>query len=179
MTRNPLYRDAPIYCHPYFDLIPTDQLMDALEYSARETNRVFGFIEPENENYAYTLNKWTTKEVIRHIIDCERVYAYRALRFSRFDVSSLCGFDENEYVNNFNGTNYGLNDLKNEYKCVRESSILLFKNMTDKMLDFKGVANQVEFTPKTLGFMIAGHNLHHINILETIYLGKNEFKQND
>lgn len=164
------YKDVPDYCHYFFDLVATDNLLAELESSFQLTKSLFSKITPEKENYAYQSNKWTTKQVIRHIIDCERVYTYRAFRFSRFDNTNLDGFDENEYIDNIKGNEQSLVELQADYESVRLSTLELFKAMTDEMLDFKGNANNVQFTARTLGFMTVGHNLHHCNFIKTQYL---------
>ncbi|AWM12822.1 DinB family protein [Flavobacterium sp. NRK F10] len=173
MTDKTIYKDAPDYCHYFFDLVKTDNLLDELYKSYQITNELFQRITPEKENFSYQPDKWTTKEVIRHIIDCERVYTYRAFRFSRFDNTELPGFDENKYIEAVKGKTLHLSDLKEEYENIRKSTIVLFKTMTNEMLDFKGSANKVDFTARTLGFMTVGHNLHHCNFIKTKYLNKN------
>lgn len=172
MKNNKIYKVAPNYCHYFFDLVETDNLLHELEKSNQLTKELFSLITPENENFSYEANKWTTKEVLRHIIDCERVYTYRAFRFSRFDNTELAGFDENKYVDNFKVTKQNLEELENEFENVRKSTISLFQTMTDEMLDFKGTANKVAFTARALGFMTVGHNLHHCNFIKTKYLSK-------
>lgn len=169
MTNKSIYKDAPPYCHYFFDLVKTDNLLAELELSKQTTLDIFELINPVKENYAYEPNKWTTKEVIRHIIDCERVYTYRALRFSRFDDTELAGFDEDKYIAQIKSINHNLADLRNEYLAVRNASISLFKAMDHDMLDFKGRANNAYFTARAIGFMTVGHNLHHCNIIKTRY----------
>lgn len=170
MTDKHIYKDAPTYCHYFFDLVETNDLLVELYKSKIQTEELFQLITPETENFSYAIGKWTTKEVLKHIIDCERVYIYRALRFSRFDNTELPGFDENKYIDNLKSASYNLTDLKEEYIAVRTASIALFKSMTDEMLDFKGKANNALFTARTLGFMTVGHNMHHCDILKSKYL---------
>lgn len=172
MTNKTIYQDAPQYCHYYFDLVKTDDLLTELEKSNQLTQELFSLITSEKENHSYLPKKWTTKEVLKHIIDCERIYTYRALRFSRFDSTELSGFDQNKYIDNIKNVELNLSDLKDEYENVRKSTIALFKSMTKEMLDFKGTANKVVFTARTLGFMVVGHNLHHCNFLKTNYLNE-------
>jgi uncharacterized damage-inducible protein DinB len=172
MTDKTIYKDAPQYCHYFFDLVKTDDLITELEESYHFTQEIFKLITPEKENFSYLPNKWTIKEVIRHIIDCERVYTYRAFRFSRFDKTELAGFNENEYIENIKKAEQSLIELIEEYENVRKSTISLFKKLTNEMLDFKGTANKVNFTARTLGFMTIGHNIHHINFIKTIYLNE-------
>jgi uncharacterized damage-inducible protein DinB len=172
MTDKIIYKDAPNYCHYFFDLVETNDLLSELEKSYKLTKEVFKLITFENENYSYQTNKWTIKEVLRHIVDCERVYTYRAFRFSRFDNTELSGFDENEYIEKNKQAEQSLAELIDEYENVRKSTINLFKTMTNEMLDFKGKANKVSFSARTLGFMTVGHNIHHVNFIKTKYLNK-------
>jgi DinB superfamily len=172
MIDKTIYRDAPNYCYYFFDLVQTDDLLAELEKSYQMSQELFRLITPEKENYSYEPNKWTTKEVIRHIIDCERVYTYRAFRFSRFDNTELSGFDENLYMDRIKRVEQNMTDLEEEYENVRKSTISLFKRMTNEMLDYRGTANKVVFTARTLGFMTIGHNLHHCNFIKANYLNE-------
>jgi len=165
-----LYKSSPEYFHYYFNLINTNDIVDALVKSKNQTFDLFESINEEKENYSYGAGKWTTKEVIRHIIDTERIFAYRALRFSRFDKTELPGFDENAYVDSMKLIAQDFGALTEEYLIVRDSSISLFKSMTNEMLDFLGTANKVKVSTKAIGFMIAGHNLHHCNFLMEKYI---------
>lgn len=170
MVNKVYYNDAPDYCRPFFDLVDSDDLLAELEKSKIDTLTLFANITEDNANYRYAPNKWSVKEVLRHIIDCERVYAYRALRFSRFDNTPLSGFDENVYIDNSRIVEQHLFDLKNEFELVRNSTIELYKPMTNTMLDFKGTANNATFTARTLGFMTVGHNIHHCKTIRSRYL---------
>ncbi|MFA5620666.1 MAG: DinB family protein [Weeksellaceae bacterium] len=165
------YTGIPAFFHYYFDLLVSDNLMAEFARSSRITNDLIQKIPVEKENFSYAPGKWTTKEVIRHIIDCERIYVYRAFRFSRFDNTPLPGFDEDLFIENLKGIEFSLSDLEEEFESVRKSTLSLYKHLTDKMLDFEGSANQVAFTARKIGFMIVGHNLHHCNFIETNYLG--------
>lgn len=165
-----LYKNSPDYCHYYFDLVNGEDLVTELKKSKQLTEELFKKIKPENENFAYSVGKWTVKQVIKHIIDCERIYSYRALCFSRFDSTELPGFDQNIYAKNFPSDFQNISGLLEEFKTVRASTIELFKNMSDEMLDFKGTANQLVFTARGIGFLTIGHNLHHINFINQNYL---------
>ncbi|MCB0762518.1 MAG: DinB family protein [Flavobacteriales bacterium] len=164
------YNDASEYCHYFFDLVPTSDLLHELVVSRDESLAVFRKISPALENHAYMAGKWTVREVVRHIIDCERVYAYRAMRFSRFDATPLPGFDEDEYIRNVAGGSEPFSEMINEYIAVREATITLYQYMSDSMMDFRGTANEVVYTARSLGFMTVGHNLHHCRFLDTHYL---------
>ena len=165
-----IYSNAPDHYHHYFRFIETQDLLQELEKSKHITQTLFSGIDPEKENYAYDVDKWTIKEVLQHIIDCERVFCYRAFRLSRFDPTELSGFDENQYIDNIDLTKASLSDLLDEYLNVRTVTIGLYKTMTDNMLDFKGTANNAVFTARSIGFMCVGHNLHHCKLIQTHYL---------
>lgn len=165
-----IYNNAPDHYHHYFNFIESNDLLQELEKSKRITETLFSAIDPEKENYAYDVDKWTIKEVLQHIIDCERVFCYRAFRLSRFDSTELSGFDENQYIDTIDLTSISLSDLLDEYLNVRTVTIGLYKTMTDNMLDFKGTANNAVFTARSIGFMCIGHNLHHCKLIQTRYL---------
>ncbi len=170
MKNKAIYKDAPAYCGYFFDLIRSDDLFSEFEKSKELTLSVFKQISPELENHSYQPTKWTTKEVLRHVIDMERIFAYRAFRFSRFDRTNLSGVEENDYIENANQTDIKLSDLQEEYLAVRNSTIWIYRNLKPEMLDFKGTANNQIYTPRTLGFAMIGHNIHHCNFIKTKYL---------
>ncbi len=170
MKNKAIYKDAPPYSKYFFDLIQTDDLIAEFEKSKEFTLHVFKQTPTELENHAYQPNKWTTKEVLRHIIDMERVFAYRAFRFSRFDETALSGVEENDYIQNIKPIDLNLADLQEEYLAVRKSTVLIYKNINTPMLDFKGTANNQTYTARSLGFAMIGHNIHHCNFIKTHYL---------
>jgi uncharacterized damage-inducible protein DinB len=170
MITKPNYNDAPDYCAYYFDLITETDLIEALKRTAKEAESLFYSVPAEKENYRYAEDKWTIKQLLRHIIDCERVYTYRAMRFSRLDDTELPGFDENNYAKKDNTEEVTLQHLIAEYKALREATIYLFGGMNDAMLDFKGKANNRTSTARAWGWMAAGHNMHHCKIVNEKYL---------
>ena len=174
MKNKAIYKDAPEYGGYFFDLIASDDLLAEFEKSKELTLSVFRSIPHELENYSYEPNKWTTKEVLRHIIDMERVFAYRAFRFSRFDATALSGVEENDYIDNAPQTDIQLSDLQEEYLAVRHSTVLIYKNISTEMLDFRGTANKESYTARSLGFAMIGHNIHHCNFIKATYLPAND-----
>ncbi len=172
MKNKTYYKDAPAYGAYYFDLIRTDDLLSEFEKSKKLTLEVFSLITPSTEDYAYQPNKWTVKEVLRHVIDMERIFAYRAFRFSRLDDTGLSGVEENDYIDNVKQLDHNLSDLQKEYLAVRSATIWIYKNITPEMLDFKAKANEQTYTARTLGFSIIGHNIHHCNFIKTKYLNQ-------
>jgi hypothetical protein len=170
MIQKPEYKDIPEYCRYYIDLIKEIDLIEALNKSRDYTLKLMSSVPVEKENFSYGEGKWTLKQVMSHIADCERIYAYRALRFSRKDNTTLAGFEENEYAVNSNTSARSLKEITEEYNTIRSSTIILFEYMTPDMLDFKGIANELVYTPRSLGWMGAGHNIHHCNIIKERYL---------
>lgn len=163
-------KDIPEYYRNYLQLTETDNLLLELEKSRSISFEIFKEVKPAMQEFSYQPGKWTISEVLRHLIDCERIFAYRALTFSRLDNTYLPGFDENVYIENLKHVKLNFEEMIKEFSLIRDSTILLFKGMTKEMLKFKGNANNVVFTPELLGFIIAGHNIHHCNILSTRYL---------
>ena len=121
-------------------------------------------------NYKYAEDKWTIKDMLLHIIDAERVFAYRALRFARADKTNLPGFEHDDYVVVANANGRIKASLLNEYNAQRESTIQLFSNFKDEMLMQIGVASGNPMSVRALGFVTAGHETHHCNIIKERYL---------
>ncbi len=158
---------APYY-EIYIRLVEAD-VVTTLEEQIISTIELFNSIPEDKGSYAYEEGKWTIKEVLGHMIDTERIMAYRALAFARGEKQPIPGFEQDDYVNNANFNQRTLKDLINEFKAVRESNIILFRSFTEEMLNRKGTASGNEITVLALLFIIAGHEKHHINILREKY----------
>jgi uncharacterized damage-inducible protein DinB len=169
MNNPELYAQAPSYCHYYFDLIETDDLMLELHRNKALVLETLHAFLPAQADYRYAPGKWSVREVFRHILDTERIYAYRALRFSRKDKTELPGFEENAYIEHTKDLKEDWQHLAQEFISIRESSIWLYKPMTRAMLTQPGIANQVNYTPETIGFMMIGHAIHHCKVLMERY----------
>lgn len=139
------------------------QSMEVLENTAVNTLQEIG-------NEVYAAGKWTIPDIIQHITDTERVMAYRALRFGRKDATPLAGFDQDLYTGQARAYEKDLAGLWEELKIVRQSSILLFGRFEDEELQRRGICNQIEMSVLALGFMIVGHQKHHLRIIEERYL---------
>lgn len=160
---------APFY-KPYIDGLGDVDLFDILNDSLKITLETLSDLPEDKQTYRYARKKWTIKELIQHIIDAERVLTYRALRFSRNDATDLQGFDEDWYVANSNGNERDFADILEEFTLVRKSTISLFKSFRNKMLPMIGTANGSEMSVRALGFVIAGHHMHHFRIIQEKYL---------
>lgn len=158
------------YYSQYIKQSGNANLLDVLKESAQALNSLFETISDEKMNYKYAEDKWTIKDILLHIIDAERVFAYRALRFARADKTNLPGFEHNDYVVVANANGRSKASLLNEYNAQRESTIQLFSNFTDEMLMQIGVASGNPMSVRALGFVTAGHETHHCNIIKERYL---------
>ena len=167
----PLTGEFPAYASMYIDLIPNDgKLLQHLEENSVRTKKLIESLPEEKLHYRYEIGKWTIKELLVHIIDDERIYAYRALRFARNDKTELPGFEQEDYAANSDANNRSIQSIIREYETVRNATISLFENFTDDMLMRTGVANGNKVTVRALGYHIAGHEMHHMNILRERYL---------
>jgi hypothetical protein len=126
-------------------------------------------IPAEKANYAYAEDKWTIKQMLQHVIDTERIFAYRALSIARKEPAALLGFDENEYAKNGTGANRNWKDMLTEWRVVRQSTNLLFASFTEEQIKNMGTASGQPISVNALGFIIFGHALHHLHILKERY----------
>jgi len=145
-------------------------LTEELEISVHNLIHFVREIPMDKYEYRYTEGKWTIKEILQHIIDSERVFAYRALRFSRGDGTALPGFDENMYGNNSHAESRSINDLLTEMSAVRHANIMMFKSFSEEALLRKGIASGYTISVRAFGFLLIGHQNHHIKIFKERYL---------
>jgi hypothetical protein len=168
--KRPQPTDYPAYYESYISQVKGDNVLRALEDQILMMQNILSDIPEEKEDFTYAEGKWTLKEVIGHIIDTERIMAYRALRFSRNDSTELPGFDQDTYVSAADFNKRSLYDLAHEFGVVRESNIILFKSFDEEALNRKGIANGKEITVRALVYIVAGHAVHHLNVLRQKYL---------
>jgi len=160
---------APFYKN-YIKSLGTVDLFEILNNSLEDLLLTIKHLPEEKLNFSYQEGKWTIKELVQHIIDAERVLSYRALRFSRNDSTDLQGFNEDWYVENSNGNDRNIEDLLNEFSFVRNSTISLFKSFSDEMFTLSGSINGSDMSVRALGFIIAGHQIHHLKVIKEKYL---------
>jgi hypothetical protein len=127
-------------------------------------------LSEEQGEYAYGPDKWTIKEVILHLIDSERIFAYRALRFARNDKTDLPGFEQNDYVPESNANARTINSLISEFLTVRVASTSLYESLDEETMKRIGTANGFPVSVEAIGFIISGHCVHHANIIKERYL---------
>lgn len=161
------------FYQPYVERVQEDELIPALE-SAYLSLIEFAKTIPEGKyEHKYQEGKWTIKEVFIHMADTERVFQYRALRFSRNDSTELAGFDEKLFIKNSNSKNISFDEAVEDLINVRKSTLSFFKMCSDEQLMRSGTANGANVTVRALGFIIAGHQSHHFNVINTRYLYDN------
>jgi uncharacterized damage-inducible protein DinB len=153
----------------YINLVGDGPVLDTLEYLKEITYNLFSNLSEDKAAYAYAEGKWTIKELLGHMIDAERTFAYRVLAFSR-GQEELPGFDENTYVENSTFNSRTIKDLAEEFRATRESNLYLFRALTPDQVNKTGIANGSKISVQALLYIIAGHELHHLNILKERYL---------
>ena len=158
------------YIQRYLDLIPSENWLEELRNSGAQTLEIYEKLSEEHSYFAYAEGKWTLKELLQHLIDAERIFIYRALRFSRNDQTELAGWDEELYAKEYFLNDVSLQTLLEEFDLLRKSNILFFGNLKEEILSRKGVANGTEISVETIGKLIIGHNIHHLNIIRERYL---------
>lgn len=154
----------------YISRIPAGDVIGRLESQLDDTLALLGKLSDEQADYRYAEGKWSIREIIGHLCDAERVFSYRALRFSRGDRTPLAGFDENEYMRHSPFSGVPLADLLSEFTSLRRATIHFFRNLGDEALMRSGPANGIETSVRALAFIIAGHEHHHQEIIRTRYL---------
>ena len=166
-TKNGIY---PEYFYNYIKLVENEDLKAILKDQLPEIQNFFSSIDETKTLYKYEEGKWSIKEVLQHMIDTERIFAYRALAFARKESSTLPSFDEKKYAENSNADTRAWNDLIDELIAVRETTEFLFNSFSNEQLNTVGKASNYEMSVKALGYTIAGHVAHHIIILKERYL---------
>lgn len=169
MISKPVNIDANLYYAKYIDVASGDDLLIALEESRKATLKALSSVGNEYGSYAYAEGKWTVKQVLQHIIDVERIFCYRALRFARNDKTALLGFDEDFYADNDQTDTQDLATILKDFECVRNATISLFATLPENRLDTEVLASGVVMTPRILGWSMVGHTMHHLGVINTRY----------
>lgn len=161
----------PEYFEQYINIVPSD---DLLAYFLSQKESVASLASSLSEDqllYKYAEGKWSVKDLLCHVIDTERIYNYRALCIARGDKTDLPGFTENDYAIEAHADKRSKESLIAEYNAVRSSTIELFKSFDEAMLDREGLADHTKRSVRAMGYIAAGHELHHLNVVKERYLG--------
>ena len=159
---------APYYDR-YISLVRSEDILNTLDEQRRQTMTLLCGRDDEDGDFRYAPGKWSAKEVLGHVCDSERVFAYRALRIARADATPLAGFEQDDYVRNGPFAQRPLADLVEDFIAVRRATLSLLRNLDEAAWTHRGVANKNEVTVRALAYIIAGHELHHRGILEERY----------
>jgi uncharacterized damage-inducible protein DinB len=161
----------PAFYQPYMDCVPGDgALISHLTDIIRETESLLSSLSEEQLLYRYSEGKWSIKDIILHLADCERVIIYRAMRIARGDTTNLPGFDENLFVENAGADERSIENILAELKAYRNASISFIDSLNEEKLDRTGTANNFELSTRLLVNHLYGHHKHHLNILQERYL---------
>ena len=159
---------APYYAN-YVGLVPEISLRSALDESAAALLEFLTHVPEDREDYAYAEGKWTIKQCLQHVIDTERIFAYRALAIARGDKTALPGFDQDEYVAAADLSGRSFAKMIEEFRHLRQSTFIMFKSFTDADLLRTGTMSGTAVSVRALGFIICGHALHHVKLYREKY----------
>ena len=159
---------APFY-HRYISLVAGSDILMTLDAQRRQTMLLLSGRDQSDGDFRYAPDKWTAKEVMGHVCDTERIFAYRALRIARGDPTPIEGFEQDDYVRNGPFARAPLAEIIEDYIAVRRATITLLRNLDEAAWARRGVANRNEVSVRALAYIIAGHEFHHRRILEEKY----------
>jgi hypothetical protein len=169
MIPKPRPDEYPKFAEGYVSLVKTTNVLELLGESKHTVFNLFSSMSDERAMYAYSDRKWTLKQVLGHMTDTERTFAYRAFCFSRNNVE-LPGFDQDIYVNNTDFNSRAIQSLADEYKVTRESNLFLYRSFSEDQLLRNGIASTSPVTVRGLVYMTAGHELYHLKLIRERYL---------
>lgn len=168
--RRPNKNEYGPYYEGYVNQVLGDDILSVLKKNKSELIEFFKNIPMDKWEYKYAPEKWTPKDLLLHLIDTERVFAYRALWISRGDLTPLPGFDQDVFVEHANANGRSVDSLISEYETVRESSLHIFKNISDENANRIGSASGFPASPLAIAYIMAGHEIHHVRIIKERYL---------
>ncbi|GAB3539774.1 DinB family protein [Pontibacter brevis] len=173
-TQQPITYPSPeehsSFLSNYVQQAKTDDLIEGLTASYVFITGMIQGLTEEQLLHRYAAGKWSIKEVMVHMIDTERIFSYRALRFARQDKTELPGFDQDKYIIPAKADSRDINSIIAEYTSLRTATIELFKNFDEEALQQKGIASGIEVSVRALGYVILGHEVHHQKIIRERYL---------
>ncbi len=161
---------VPSFYHRYIERVQQASVPEALTHAQQEFQQALAGLSEAQWDYRYAEGKWSIKEMVQHMIDCDRIFAYRALCIARGEIASLPGFDENGYAEHSEAGRRPVSDLLDELRTLHRSCQQLFASFSAEQCKRSGTANQNPITCEAIGFIMAGHTLHHLGILQERYL---------
>jgi hypothetical protein len=169
MPRPDLQR-VPAFFHGYINDTSEEEMVLALQNSTESFLSFLKTIPPEKHDYRYAEDKWTIKELLQHVIDTERIFAYRALRFARKDDTPLSGFNENLFAKNAKAEKRQWEDMVSEFSLLRKVNEMMYASFDEEQLESTGISNNHPVYVRAMGFISAGHVNHHLKIIKERYL---------
>ena len=168
--RRPTPAEYDSFYHGYISLVPEGDIIDTLREQREALQELIAAIPEDKSDYRYAPGKWTTREVVGHVVDAEWVFVSRALWFARAVPTPLPGMDQDEFMAGANFGDRPLTRLAEEHGNLRSAAILLFESFDEDIMDRAGVASGLEFTVRAIPHIVAGHAFHHMGTLEERYL---------
>jgi hypothetical protein len=169
---------VPAFYHNYIRQAEGSDLIQLLQDQQQAITEFFRSIPGDRWNTGYAPGKWSIKDLVQHMIDTERIFCYRALRFARNDATELAGFDENNFAQQANAGRRSKDALLEELAAVQQASLLLFQSFDEEQLEAAGTANGNRIYVRAIGFIIAGHALHHKKVVQDRYLQQSSVGRN-
>ena len=157
------------YYERYVALVANDDIIDTLASQPTRLQDLFTAMPEERGEFRYAEGKWSIKELLGHLIDAERMFAYRLFRISRADETPIEGFEQDGYIENAHSNRRSFADLLEEFSLLRRANMLFLNNLTDEALMRVGTANNVKISVRALVYIMAGHIEHHLNVLRDRY----------
>lgn len=158
------------YYERYVSLVADGDIISTLKNQISETLELLTAINAEKADFRYAEGKWSVKELVGHMIDTERIFAYRALRIARGDRTPIEGYEQDDYIKNAEFAKCNLADLAEEFALIRRANVLMFRNLSETAWHRRGTANEREVSVRALAYISAGHEIYHVNILKERYL---------
>jgi uncharacterized damage-inducible protein DinB len=168
--KRPQKGDYADYFGKYIDLVPSGDFLELLQKQKQDLHLLLSTLSEEQADFRYAPGKWSIKEVVGHINDTERIFAYRLMRIARGDQTALPSFEQDGYIQTGNFSARTLKDLLEEFSAIREASIALVRSLDDAAWQRRGISSQKEITTTALAFIIAGHVRHHEIQIQERYL---------
>lgn len=160
----------PPFYHQYLSWIDEEEVLVLLKNDHRQSGEFLERIPASKQDHTYRPGKWSIKQILLHLLDVERVFIYRALRFSRNDPEELPGFDQDTYIDQARLNSVSYSSLFKAWDNLRTSSILFYEMLSPEAMKRTGRAMGMEFTPESIGYILVGHTRHHISIIKEKYL---------
>lgn len=168
-TIRPEASEYPAFYAGYIASVPSENLLDVLQRSGEDISTTLGTIPEERGGYQYAEGKWSIRTLLGHVIDAERIFAYRALRLARSDSTPLPGFDEGEFAKAAESDSRTIASLAEEFMHLRASTVRLFASFPEAAWTRSGTVNKGQVSVRALGYITAGHAMHHLRILRERY----------